>query len=86
MRTQADPTSVEIPRNNSKCGSLGAWPVHSINAFVMQELLTHTTEPHFELFRGISTEVGSACVLIFHFDFEYDSESRLQWLNDFDFH
>ena len=27
---------------------------------------THTTEPHFELSRGISTEVGSACVLIFH--------------------
>jgi len=40
----------------------------------------------FDLTRGISTEVGSACNVIFHFYVEYDSKSRPPWDNNFDLH
>ena len=41
-------------------------------------------QPHFDLSWGISTEVGSACNVIFHFYLEYDSRSRPPWDNNLD--
>ena len=64
----------EIPQENIRRASSGACQGIERRSCRHVEA-THTNEPHFDLSWGISTEVGSACNVIFHFYSEYDSRS-----------